>query len=108
MQQSVKAIRLEENGGPEVLQWQSIPLEAPKANEVCIRHKAIGLNFIDIYCRSGLYPSTLPHGLGFEASGIVEAVGSEVHHVNVGDRVAYGQGPLGAYSEARNIPQTAW
>ncbi|MCQ9616828.1 quinone oxidoreductase [Paenalcaligenes niemegkensis] len=104
MQQSVKAIRIEENGGPEVMQWLSIPLEAPKPNEVCVRHKVIGLNFIDIYFRDGLYPSPLPHGLGFEASGVVEAVGADVHHVKVGDRVAYGQGPLGAYSEARNIP----
>lgn len=100
----VNAIRIEKNGGPEVLQWVSIPLAAPADNEVCVRHKAIGLNFIDIYFRDGLYPNPLPHGLGFEASGIVEAVGKDVHHVKVGDRVAYGQGPLGAYAEARNIP----
>ncbi|HLS43010.1 MAG TPA: quinone oxidoreductase [Paenalcaligenes sp.] len=104
MSQQVKAIRLEENGGPEVLQWQTIQLDAPGPDEVCVRHKVIGLNFIDIYCRSGLYPSPLPHGLGFEASGVVEAVGANIRHVKIGDRVAYGQGPLGAYSEARNIP----
>lgn len=100
----VNAIRVEKNGGPEVLQWVSIPLAAPADHEVCIRHKAIGLNFIDIYFRDGLYANPLPHGLGFEAAGVVEAVGKDVQHLKVGDRVAYGQGPLGAYAEARNIP----
>lgn len=104
MTQTVKAIRIERNGGPEVLQWASLELPAPQEKEVTIRQKAVGLNFIDIYFRNGLYSNPLPHGLGFEASGIVEAVGSGVTHLKVGDRVAYGQSPLGAYAEARNVP----
>ncbi len=76
----------------------------PAPGEVQIRQKAIGLNFIDIYCRTGLYPHDLPHGLGFEASGVVEAVGAGVTHVRAGDRVAYGQGPIGAYADLRNVP----
>ena len=104
MGNKVKAIRIEKNGGPEVLQLTSIEVPAPAANEVTIRQKAIGLNFIDIYFRTGLYSGPLPHGLGFEASGIVEAVGSDVSHLKAGDRVAYGQSPLGAYAEARNVP----
>lgn len=104
MSLTVKAIRIEKHGGPEVLQLQQVQVPAPEANEVTIQHKAIGLNFIDIYYRNGLYTSPLPHGLGFEASGVVLAVGSEVEHLKAGDRVAYGQSPLGAYSEARNVP----
>ena len=104
MTQTVKAIRIERNGGPEVLQWASVELPAPQEKEVTIRQKAVGLNFIDIYFRNGLYSNPLPHGLGFEASGIVEAVGTGVTHLKVGDRVAYGQSPLGAYAEARNVP----
>ncbi|MGR7948014.1 quinone oxidoreductase family protein [Alcaligenes sp. RM2] len=104
MTQTVKAIRIERNGGPEVLQWASVELPAPQEKEVTIRQKAVGLNFIDIYFRNGLYSNPLPHGLGFEASGIVEAVGLGVTHLKVGDRVAYGQSPLGAYAEARNVP----
>ncbi|MHC3915437.1 quinone oxidoreductase [Alcaligenes nematophilus] len=104
MTQTVKAIRIERNGGPEVLQWASVELPAPQEKEVTIRQKAVGLNFIDIYFRNGLYSNPLPHGLGFEASGIVDAVGSGVTHLKVGDRVAYGQSPLGAYAEARNVP----
>lgn len=104
MSLTVKAVRIEHHGGPEVLQFQQIELAAPHAHEVTVRHKAIGLNFIDIYFRSGLYSNALPHGLGFEAAGVVEAVGSEVRHVKVGDRVAYGQAPLGAYAQAHNVP----
>ncbi|MGO3711237.1 quinone oxidoreductase family protein [Alcaligenes aquatilis] len=104
MTQMVKAIRIERNGGPEVLQWASVALPAPQEQEVTIRQKAVGLNFIDIYFRNGLYSHPLPHGLGFEASGIVEAVGAGVTHLKVGDRVAYGQSPLGAYAQARNVP----
>ncbi|HWL29389.1 MAG TPA: quinone oxidoreductase [Burkholderiaceae bacterium] len=104
MEEQVKAIRIEENGGPEVLKLVSVEVPAPQKNEVTIRQKAVGLNFIDIYCRTGLYPHPLPHGLGFEASGVVEAVGADVNHLKVGDRVAYGQSPLGAYAEARNVP----
>lgn len=104
METQVKAIQIEQNGGPEVLKVVSVPLPAPGNEEVTIRQKAVGLNFIDIYCRTGLYPSTLPHGLGFEAAGVVEAVGADVKHLKAGDRVAYGQSPLGAYAEARNVP----
>ncbi|SHG91644.1 quinone oxidoreductase family protein [Pollutimonas bauzanensis] len=104
MENQVKAIRIEENGGPEVLKLVSVQVPPPEKNEVTIRQKAVGLNFIDIYYRSGLYKHPLPHGLGFEASGVVEAVGAGVRHLKVGDRVAYGQSPLGAYAEARNVP----
>ncbi len=104
MENQVKAIRIEKNGGPEVLTLVSVTVPAPQNNEVTIRQKAIGLNFIDIYFRTGLYSSPLPHGLGFEASGVVEAVGADVKHLKVGDRVAYGQSPIGAYAEARNMP----
>lgn len=104
MENQVKAIRIEKNGGPEVLKLVSVEVPAPQKNEVTIRQKAVGLNFIDIYCRTGLYPHPLPHGLGFEASGVVEAVGADVRHLKVGDRVAYGQSPIGAYAEARNVP----
>lgn len=100
----VKAIRIEEKGGPEVLKLVTVDVPDPQPNEVTIRQKVIGLNFIDIYFRTGLYPQQLPHGLGFEASGVVEAVGSQVSHLKVGDRVAYGQSPIGAYAEARNVP----
>ena len=100
----VKAIRIEQHGGPEVLKVADVEMPAPAPNEVSIRQHAVGLNFIDIYYRTGLYPHPLPHGLGFEAAGVVEAVGAEVGHLKVGDRVAYGQSPLGAYAEARNVP----
>lgn len=98
-----KAVIVEQHGGPEVLQLKEIDVAPPAAGEVQIRHKAIGLNFIDIYCRTGLYPNPLPHGLGYEASGLIEAVGEGVSNFAVGDRVAYGQGALGAYAEIRNI-----
>ncbi len=98
------AIIFDKTGTPEVLKYHSIPVSAPLVNEVLIRHHAIGVNFIDTYFRSGLYETQLPSGLGFEAAGVVEQVGSGVTHVRPGDRVAYAQGPLGAYAELRNIP----
>lgn len=104
MENQTKAIRIEQNGGPEVLKLVSVALPEPEKTEVTVSQKAIGLNFTDIYCRTGLYPRPLPHGLGFEASGVVEAVGSDVRHLKVGDRVAYGQSPIGAYAESRNMP----
>lgn len=104
MTTTIKSIQLKENGGPEVMQWVDILLPTPKANEVLVRNKAVGLNFIDIYVRDGLYPGDLPHGLGFEGAGIVEAIGADVQHLQIGDRVAYGQGPLGAYAEAHCLP----
>ncbi|ANY15721.1 quinone oxidoreductase family protein [Bordetella pseudohinzii] len=100
----VKAVRIEQHGGPEVLKVVEVEVPPPAANEVTIRQHAAGLNFIDIYYRTGLYPHPLPHGLGFEGAGVVEAVGAGVGHLKVGDRVAYGQSPLGAYAQARNVP----
>lgn len=97
-------IQIQHHGGPSVMEWVDVEVAAPAANEVQIEQKAVGLNFIDIYFRTGLYDHPLPHGLGFEASGIVTAVGSEVSHLKVGDRVAYGQSPIGAYALLRNVP----
>lgn len=91
-------------GGPEVLKFEEIPLGNPGDGEVLIQHHAVGVNFIDTYFRSGLYETSLPSGLGFEAAGIVERTGSGVTHLKIGDRVAYGQGPLGSYSERRIMP----
>ncbi|TAL77620.1 MAG: quinone oxidoreductase [Burkholderiaceae bacterium] len=105
--QQVKAIRVDVNGGPEVLKLVSVDVPEPGANEVRIRQKVAGLNFVDIYFRSGHYKHPLPHGLGNEASGVVETVGSDVRHLKVGDRVAYGSGPLGAYAEMCNVPASA-
>jgi NADPH2:quinone reductase len=99
----VKAIRMSRTGGPEVLEYVDVELGAPGPGEARVRHEAIGVNFIDVYFRTGLYPQPLPGGLGKEAAGVVEAVGDGVTHVKVGDRVAYAGGALGAYSEARNI-----
>ena len=99
-----KAIRFHATGGPEVLRLEDVSLAAPAAGEVRVRHKAIGLNYIDTYHRSGLYPVPMPSGIGLEAAGIVEEVGAGVTSVKPGDRVAYGTGPLGAYAEARNFP----
>lgn len=104
METQAKAIRIEEHGGPEVLKLVSVSVPAPQKNEVTIRQKAVGLNFIDTYFRTGLYKQPLPHGLGSEAAGVVEAVGPDVRHLKVGDRVAYGQSPIGAYTELRNVP----
>jgi len=100
-----KAIRIDQHGGPEVLKFVDVDVAAPGPDEVTVRQHAIGLNYIDIYYRTGLYPSPLPHGLGFEGAGVVEAVGSSVKRLKVGDRVAYGQSPIGAYAEVRNVPQ---
>jgi NADPH2:quinone reductase len=98
------AIRFHKNGGPEVLQWESVDVGEPGAGEARVRHTAIGVNYIDTYHRSGLYKLALPSGLGTEGAGIVEAVGSGVTDVRPGDRVAYSGGPLGAYSEVRVMP----
>src|SRR5947209_10063278 len=99
-----KAIRLYRTGGPVVLKWEEATLGEPGPGQVRIRHTAVGVNFIDTYHRSGLYPLPLPNGLGGEGAGIVEAVGEGVTHVQVGDRVAYAGGPPGSYSEARVMP----
>ena len=99
-----KAIRFHKTGGPEVLQLDDVEVGEPGEGQAKIRHKAIGLNFIDTYQRSGLYPLPLPSGAGSEAAGVVEAVGKGVTQVKVGDRVAYAGGPPGAYSEVRLYP----
>jgi NADPH2:quinone reductase len=99
-----KAIRMHQAGGPEVLQWEDIEVGAPGAGEVHIRNTAVGLNFIDIYHRSGLYPLPMPSGIGLEGAGVVEAVGSGVTDLKTGDRVAYASAPLGAYAEQRLMP----
>jgi NADPH2:quinone reductase len=100
----VHAIRFHKTGGPDVLVWEDVNLAKPGPGEVRVRHTAIGLNFIDIYHRSGLYPLQLPSGLGGEGAGVVEEVGPGVSDLKPGDRVAYGSAPLGAYAEARLIP----
>lgn len=100
----MKAVRIETQGGPEVMELQDVELPAPEAGQVRIRHTAVGLNYIDIYHRSGLYPLPMPSGIGLEAAGVVEELGEGVTNLAVGDRVAYGAGPLGAYSQACNAP----
>ena len=99
-----KAVMIRAHGGPEVLEVVEVDVKDPGPDEVRIRQHAIGLNFIDIYYRTGLYANALPHGLGFEGAGVVEAVGSNVKFLKAGDRVAYPQGPIGAYSEMRTMP----
>jgi NADPH:quinone reductase len=98
-----KAIRIHEVGGPEVLRVEQTEVGRPGPGEARVRHTAIGLNFIDTYHRSGLYPVSLPSGLGMEAAGVVEAVGEGVTEVAMGDRVAYAAGPVGAYATERLI-----
>ena len=98
------AIRIHQTGGPEVLTWETVDVPPPAAGEATVRHHAVGLNFIDTYHRTGLYPLPLPSGIGLEGAGVVEAVGAGVTEVKVGDRVAYAGGPVGAYAEVRNIP----
>lgn len=104
MSKSEMAIRLYQHGGPEVLKLERVELPAPAAGEVRLRQVAIGVNFVDIYYRNGLYPMTLPGGLGQEGAGVVEALGEGVTGLSVGDRVAYAGGEQGAYASARNYP----
>lgn len=99
-----KAIRLHETGGPEVLQFEDLDPGAPGPGEVQLRHTAIGLNYIDVYDRTGLYPMPLPAGLGREAAGVITAVGRRVRGLRVGDRVAYVHSQPGSYCELRNLP----
>ncbi|MSQ57961.1 MAG: quinone oxidoreductase [Limnohabitans sp.] len=99
-----KAIRIDQNGGPEVLKMVDVTVGEPDDGEIRIRHKAVGLNFIDVYQRSGLYPFPMPLRLGMEASGVVEAVGKGVTHLKVGDRAAYASQPPGSYCEERVMP----
>jgi NADPH2:quinone reductase len=98
------AIRFHKAGGPEVLQWEEVNVGQPGAGEALVRHKAVGLNYIDTYHRTGLYPMPLPSGIGLEAAGVVEAVGTGVVDLKAGDRVAYCNGPIGAYSELKVHP----
>jgi NADPH:quinone reductase len=100
----MKAIRFDHIGGPEVLKVEDIELPPPGPGQVRVKHTAIGVNFIDTYHRSGLYPVSLPSGLGLEAAGVVDALGEGVSGLKVGDRVGYGTGPIGAYAEANNVP----
>ena len=99
-----KAIRIEQYGGPEVMQLVDVAVGEPGPGEIRIRHHAVGLNFIDVYQRTGLYQNPLPLQLGMEAAGIVEAVGEGVTHLKPGDRAAYASNPPGSYSEARVMP----
>ncbi len=97
------AIRFHKTGGPEVLVWEDVEVGKPGPGEARIRHTAVGLNFIDIYLRSGLYPAQLPSGLGGEGAGVVLEVGPGVTDLKPGDRVAYGNAPPGAYAEERLV-----
>jgi len=100
----VPAIRFHETGGPEVLRWEEVSVPTPGPGEARVRHGAVGLNFIDVYHRTGLYPLALPSGIGMEGAGVVTAIGDGVTTVAVGDRVAYATMPLGAYAEERTMP----
>ena len=99
-----KAIRIHATGGPEVLKWEQLPTPQPGPNEVLLRHEAVGLNYIDVYFRTGLYKAPLPCTIGLEGAGTVLAVGEKVQELSAGDRVAYAGGPLGAYATQRVIP----
>ncbi|MGR3500813.1 quinone oxidoreductase family protein [Pseudaestuariivita sp.] len=100
----VKAAQISATGGPDAFEIVDVSVGDPGPGEVRIAHKAIGLNFIDVYMRTGLYPLELPHVLGMEAAGIIEAVGEGVTHLKEGDRAAYASTPPGAYAEARVMP----
>ena len=104
MPQLEQSVLVQAVGGPEQLKLHPIELGQPQPNEVRIRHHAIGVNYIDVYHRTGLYPLPLPFGIGMEGAGVVEAVGAEVAHLQLGDRVAYASAPTGAYCTARLLP----
>jgi NADPH2:quinone reductase len=106
MSQTVKAVQLTSFGGPEVMKFVDVTVGDPGPGQARVRHHAIGLNFIDIYQRSGVYPNALPAVLGMEGAGVVEAVGPGVSHIKPGDRVAYANNPMGSYAESRVMP--AW
>ena len=99
-----KAIRVHKQGGPEEMKWETVDLPKIKEDEVLIKHTAIGLNYIDTYHRSGLYPMPVPLTLGLEGAGIVEEIGENVSDLKVGDRVAYASPPTGSYAEAKVMP----
>ena len=100
----MKAVEISKNGGPEVLEIKDISLDKPGNDEVTIEHKAIGLNYIDTYHRSGLYPLKLPTSIGAEGAGIITSIGSNIKDFKIGDRVSYAGAPLGSYSTHRNYP----
>ncbi len=102
----IKAVRIHETGGPEVMKLETVALPDPGPGEVRVKLGAVGLNFIDTYQRSGLYPVPLPSGLGLEGAGTVTAIGEGVSTLTLGDRVAFGTGPIGAYAEAINVHET--
>lgn len=106
MTETVKAIRIKRTGGPEVLEYVDVEVGEPGPGEARVRHHAIGINFIDVYFRTGLYPQPLPAGAGMEGAGVVEAVGEGVTEVKVGDRVAYAGRPNGAYAQSRIMPSS--
>jgi len=106
MSQTVKAVKLSSFGGPEVMKLVDVTVGDPGPGQARVRHHAIGLNFIDIYQRSGVYPNALPAVLGMEGAGVVEAVGPGISHIKPGDRVAYANNPMGSYAESRVMP--AW
>src|SRR4051794_37357178 len=99
-----RVVRIYETGGPEVIRWEDVEVGEPGEGQARVRHTAVGVNFLDTYHRSGLYPLPLPSGLGSEAAGVVEAVGPGVTVVRPGDRVAYAGGPPGSYAEVRLMP----
>jgi NADPH2:quinone reductase len=99
-----RSVQIHEHGGPEVLRFEDLDVGPPGPEELQIRHTAIGLNFLDVYNRTGTYPGKLPSGLGNEAAGLVTAVGKKARGFRVGDRVAYVSNTLGAYSDVRNLP----
>tara|TARA_B100001121_G_scaffold255421_1_gene232934 strand:+ start:3273 stop:4244 length:972 start_codon:yes stop_codon:yes gene_type:complete len=102
----MKSVIISKNGGPEVLELKDINLDNPKSGEVLIKNKAIGLNYIDTYHRSGLYPVELPSNIGIEGAGVIEKIGPDVKEFKIGDRVAYASMPLGSYSTHRVFPTT--
>ncbi len=100
-----KAIRIHHTGGPEAMRWEDVDVGAPGPGEIRIRHEAVGLNYIDVYFRTGLYPApSLPFSPGMEGAGVVDAVGEGVGSLSVGDRIAYAAPPVGAYAEVRLMP----
>jgi NADPH2:quinone reductase len=99
-----KAIRIHANGGPDMLQWEDVPAPEAGPGDAVVHHAAVGLNYIDVYFRTGLYKSQLPATIGMEASGTVTAIGEGVTTVKVGDRVAYASAPIGAYATDRAMP----
>jgi NADPH2:quinone reductase len=99
-----RAVRIDQHGGPEAMQMVQVVVGEPAAGEVRIRHHAVGLNFIDVYQRSGVYPMAMPLQLGMEGAGVIEAVGEGVTHLAVGDRAAYARQPPGSYCEVRVMP----